>query len=482
MLAVPASAGVGLYKHIDLSANSVENCRMTVGDLNGDGKIDYVFNDGRRVIKAFDHNGSLLWEKFNPNDPGVVEQSHNFTISVYDIDLDAKAEVICYIEINGHNALAIVDGVTGNIQTSVVVPYPSPRDHEFWGLENTKQQDHVAIANLRGLAVPQDILAIHASLEKVAAYSYVNGQLQLQWYFQSDHWGFSSGHWAFPYDIDEDGKDEVIAGVDVLDDDGTHLWSLPILSYDPAHPNYGLDHVDAATCADIDPDHPGREIIFVAQAGIWLMDKNGNTLWFRPSRLTDPANGIFPGEGIQEVLVGNFREDNTGLEMVIYAEGMYDSDNVGIFDRYGNVLKWGSQVQGPRRWITAAMDWDGDRSVDEIYSRLGIFNGYFQKVSDSVNWSWMQSADYDEFPPVVCDVTGDQREEIIWYDQNELFIMYNSAPLVGPVKPSPWTHIKYRVRVANRNHCSAYYLDWQHFDQVAQNDPPVAPTDLNAAR
>ncbi|MBN1781759.1 hypothetical protein JW948_11575 [bacterium] len=480
ILTYSLTAGVALYKHIDLSANSVENCRMTVGDLNGDNLVDYVFNDGRRVIKAFDHNGALLWQKFNPNDPGVTEQSHNFTISLYDIDLDNKEEVICYLEINGENALAIVDGVTGNIQTSVVVPFDSPRDHEFFGLDNVKMQDHVAIANLRGLAVPQDILAIHASKMKVAAYHYIDGQLVRQWYWVTDSNGYSSGHYAFPYDIDDDGRDEVIAGVDILDENCNLLWNLPILPFDPAHPDWGLDHVDAAACADIDPDHPGKEILFVAMVGIWMMDPDGNVLWFKPSKVTDPVNGLFPGEGIQELVVGNFRTDVPGLEAVIYAEGMYDANNVAIFDRAGNVLKWGSQVQGPRRWITCAMDWDGDRSVDEIYSRLGIFNGQFTKISESVNWSYMQSADFDEFPPVVCDVRGDQREEIIWYDTNELFIMYNPAALVGEVKPSPWENIKYRMRYANLNHCSPMYFDWTAMDEVPDTTPPNTPVQLNS--
>jgi hypothetical protein len=478
LLSASLTASVGLYKHIDLSASSVANCRMIVGDLNGDDKIDYVFNDGRRLIKAFDHNGQLLWQKFNPNDPGVIEQSHNFTISLYDIDLDGMEEVIGYWEINGENALVILDGVTGNIQASAVVPFASPRDHEFFGLENTKMQDHVAIANLRGTAVPQDILAIHVSKMKVAAYSYINDALVMQWFFITDHWGYSSGHWAFPYDINEDGRDEVIAGVDVLDADGTHLWSLPILPFNPARPDWGLDHADAVSCADIDPDYPGKEIVFVAMVGIWMMDPDGNTIWFLPSKVTDPAHGYFPGEGIQEVLVGNFRSDVPGLEIVIYAESMYGDNTVAIFDCHGQVLKWGSQTQGPRRWITCAMDWDGDRSLDEIYSRLGIFDGYLQKISDSVNWSYMQSADYDEFPPVICDVQGDQREEILWYDTNELFIMTNSAPLNGPVKPSPWERLEYRLRVANMNHCSPMYFNWSQMDQPPNSMRPNAPGEL----
>jgi hypothetical protein len=479
-----ASSGVELLHHVDLSAYSVANHRMTVGDLDGDGEMEFVFNDGRRSIKAFDQQGNLLWQIFNPNDPGVLETYHNFTISIYDIDLDAKEEVICYLELNGQHHLAILDGETGQIQTSVQVPFPAPRDHEKFGLDNYYMQDHVAIANLRGLDVPQDILAIHASKLKIAAYSYVNGSLIQQWYFVTDHWGYSSGHYAPPYDIDGDGRDEVLAGADILDENGIRLWKVGLLPFDPAHPDWGLDHVDAMTCAEIDPVNPGKEIIVVAMTGMWLYTADGTQLWFHPTKLTDPVNGLFEGEGVQEVLVSDFYPDTPGLELVIYSEDMDGSQTVAMFDKSGNVIQWGDQNYGPRRWITCAMDWDGDRSLDEIYSRRGISDRSFNRVSYSMVTSAIQTSDQDEFPPIVADVSGDQREEILWYDQDEILILRNNAPLSGEVLPSPWQSLKYRLRYANLNHCSPMYFDWRDMDTEppppADSVPPNAPGDLTS--
>lgn len=467
--------GIALHQWIDLSAHPVENCRMTVGDLNGDGTIDYLFNDGRRVLKAFDHNGNLLWEKFNPNDPGVAEQYHNFTLSIYDIDRDGLNEVIGFLEINGEHHLAVIRGSDGTVETSIELPFAAPRDHEFWGNTNYYMQDHIAICNLRGLPVPQDILAIHASKLKVAAYAYENGGLTARWYWITDHAGYSSGHYAYPYDIDGDGRDEVLAGVDVLDENGNRLWKIELPPFNPDHPDWGPDHVDAMTCADMDPDRPGKEIIVVAATGMWFYQSSGNLLWWHPSKVTDPAGGYFSGEGIQEVLVANLRNDIPGLEIVCYSEDMYAENTVAVFDKNGSVLTWGTQNTGPRRWITSAMDWDGDRTRDEIYSRKGIFDGNLGFVSYSMNWGRVKTVDVDEFPPVVCDVQGDQREEILWYDTNEILILKNSDPLSGEVKPSPWSEPAYRRRYANLNHCNAIYLDWQalgqHSDILAPNEP-----------
>ena len=478
---VLAFGGVALHQWIDLSAHPVENCRMTVGDLNGDGTIDYLFNDGRRVLKAFDHNGNLLWEKYNPNDPGVLEQYHNFTLSINDIDRDGLNEVIGFLEIGGQHHLAVIRGSDGTVEKSVVLPFAAPRDHEFWGNTNFYMQDHVAICNLRGLAFPQDILAIHASKLKVAAYSYIDGNLVQKWYWITDHAGYSSGHYAYPYDIDGDGRDEVLAGVDILDENGNRLWKVNLPPFNPANPSWGPDHVDAMTCADIDPEKPGKEIIVVASTGMWFYQWNGNLNWWHPSKVTDPANGYFTGEGIQEVLVANLRPDIPGLEMVCYSEDMYGDNTVAVFDRNGSVLNWGTQNIGPRRWITAAMDWDGDRARDEIYSRKGIFNGNLGFVSYSMNWGKVHTVDVDEFPPVVCDVQGDQREEILWYDTNEILILKNTDPLSGGTKPSPWNEPAYRRRYANLNHCNAIYLDWQAVGQDVDVLAPNEPRNLRQA-
>jgi len=473
---------VGLYKHIDLSDNPVTECRLSVGDLTGDGKIDFLFNDGRRVIKAFDWDGNLLWEKFNPNDPGVEEKYHNFTLAIYDIDLDCHNEVIAFQEIDGKNCLVVLDGKTGEIKAQAELPFAAPRDHEYWGNSNYYMQDHIAIANLRGKSIPQDILAIHASKQKVAAYKYTEKGLELMWYWISDTDGYASGHFSYPYDIDNDGKDEVIAGVDVLDSDGTRLWRMDLGPFNPAHPEYGSDHVDAASCTDIDPDVPGNEIAVSSATGMWLFKNDGTILWHYPSKLADPVNGVMDGEGVQELLVGNFRPDIPGKEIVFYSEQMSGPQSVVMTDKDGNFLIWGDQKNGPRRVVTCAMDWDGDRTRDEIYSRKGIFDGNFNRVSYSMNWSFCNTGDgTDVFSPVVCDVGGDQREEIIWYDSDEILILDNTDPLIGKVLPSPWNYLKYRLRVANDNHASSMYFDWSAIGNNPDQAPPDKPGNITGS-
>ena len=471
---------IGLYRHIDLSNHPVNDCRMSIGDLNGDGQIDFVFNDGRRIIKAFDHDGNLLWEKINPDDPGVEERFHNFSISVFDIDRDGADEVICFLEIDGNHCLAVVNGTRGEIESSVVLPYPAPRDHPFWGNRNFYMQNHTAIANLRGLSYPQDILAMHVSKQKVAAYAFRNGTLELLWFWVSDADSYASGHYSYAYDFDEDGRDEVIAGVDVLDESGNRLWKMPLLPWNPSHPDWGMDHTDAISCADIRPEYPGKEIVIAARTGAWMFTHTGETLWHHPSKTTDPRNGWFAGQGVQEVLIGNFRSDIPGLEIVFYSASMAGHQSVGLFDKDGNPILWGDQNEGPRRLTTYAMDWDGDRRLDEIYSRRGVFDGRFNRLSYTMNWRYVNSTDVDEFPPIVCDFQGDHREEILWYDQNEILVIYNTDDLTVEPLPSPWNHLTYKLRYANNHHCNAMYFDWSALDDEidVDNTPPNPPRNL----
>ena len=70
-------------------------------------------------------------------------------------------------------------------------------------------------------------------------------------------------------DVDGDGRDEVILGPSVLDDNGTLLWSS------------GLGHPDKVYITDIDPSRPGLEMFFAVEA---LHDKDGMGICVRDAK------------------------------------------------------------------------------------------------------------------------------------------------------------------------------------------------------
>ena len=83
-------------------------------------------------------------------------------------------------------------------------------------------------------------------------------------------------------DVDGDGRDEVIIGSAVVDDNGNGLWTT------------GFGHPDFCYVGDIDPAHPGLEIFYGIEpsrqdSGLCLVDaKTGRVLW----ALQEPTNHV----------------------------------------------------------------------------------------------------------------------------------------------------------------------------------------------
>jgi len=75
------------------------------------------------------------------------------------------------------------------------------------------------------------------------------------------YWG-QGGHFFFSADVDGDGRDEIIHGSCVLDDDGIELWLT------------GFGQPGHAYLGDIDPVRPGLEIYY----GIESSKPDGNDL------------------------------------------------------------------------------------------------------------------------------------------------------------------------------------------------------------
>ena len=75
-------------------------------------------------------------------------------------------------------------------------------------------------------------------------------------------------------DVDGDGKDEILLGSCMLDDNGTLLWST------------GLGHPDKIYLTDIDPDRPGMEVFLCLEPwhengrGVCVVDaRTGQPVW-----------------------------------------------------------------------------------------------------------------------------------------------------------------------------------------------------------
>ncbi|RMF94988.1 MAG: silent information regulator protein Sir2 [Planctomycetota bacterium] len=272
--------------------------KIGVADLDGDGALDFVIKQPNANIdpyekywqpspdtyklEAYRSDGTFLW-RFDLG--WAIERGIWYSpYVVYDLDGDGKAEVAVKTGEgdprdadgrvqSGPEFLSVLDGQTGKIVAQTDWP---PRD--VMGGYNYASRNQLGVAYLDG---KNPYLIVERGTYKVIivrAYRFVGGKLQLAWEWDNRDAGPAyagqGAHWMHADDVDGDGKQEVVLGSAVLDDDGKELWST------------GLGHPDHVYVGEIDPDRPGLEIYYGMETrqrernGMCLVDAaTGKILW-----------------------------------------------------------------------------------------------------------------------------------------------------------------------------------------------------------
>lgn len=261
-----------LINSVDISAAG-KNCKVLLGDINGDGRMELVCvqanggTDSRYVpfyvtcLTAFALTGELLWQVGTPwEEPGGF--GADFPAQIYDIDGDGRLEVIAVMDANRvvsggkkgaadndkeavNKNIIVVDGATGQLKRKKPIP--------AW-----EAHDCILIANLSGNPTAREII--------------VKDRYENMWALDENFdvmWAHSGnlGHFPLVYDINGDGRDEVMAGYDMLSADGRLMWSCKDLD----------DHADCLWVGDVNGD--GKPEMCVGGSVTCLYDMDGNELW-----------------------------------------------------------------------------------------------------------------------------------------------------------------------------------------------------------
>ncbi len=426
----------------------------SVGDLDGDGDYEIVVkrlvadNDTAltyyHYLEAYELDGTFMWAvNMGPN----IYDGTEFNFLVYDLDMDGKAEIVLrtsdgFIDGEGNDIgdydgdgvtnyrysvstwlttggyrcegpdyLSVLDGETG--KQLAITNYIERGDIADWGKSgdggHRATKCMYTVAYLDG-KTPSVIIGrgIYARTA-FAAYSYANGTLTQEWTFDSDDDGNSAYaaqgfHNLTLGDVDLDGRDELVYGSMVIDDDGTGLYSTE------------LGHGDAQHLADINPYRKGLEhfsCLENSEGGAYRDAGTGEILFYKNI-----------GRDMGRAGCADVTPDYPGMEMWGPTGFPFlSSDGTEITDLDApssmNFFIWWDDD------LTRELldhEWNSTYGIGTITKYDNGNNTQLLYAEGTLSDNWTKGN-----PCVSADILGDWREEVIWRtDDNTALRLYET--------------------------------------------------------
>lgn len=484
----------------------------SVADLDGDGQYEIVLKwmptnsagagsagfTGPMIFDAYKLDGTLMWRiSLGINIRAGAQYS---AFLVYDMDGDGKAEFISrtmpgtkdglgndvilpgddpnadYRDSSGRittgpEYLTVFNGETGAEMTTV--PFlPDRGDISSWGDSYGHRGEnllfapayldgiHPSIVIGRGIFGPQS--GAFPARNELTAWNWRDGQLSQQWWFKADigidnvnsEYVAQGVYNMIPADVDGDGRDEIVFGAMVVDDNGTGLYST------------GRGHGDALHVSDMDSSNPGLEI-FMPEEDTSL----GN---HTASVLRDGATGTIlaaPLVSAADVAAGSFPDVGRGIALDIDPNypgyEFWDSYDPSVYDAQGNPI-YGK----PSNMHTNFGVWWDDDLLRETLDGTTISDwNYTTHGRQNIVWYGAHGINENDVVPLASnngtkqnpvlsgDILGDWREEVIWRTADNSALQIWSSAITSTHKLYTLVHdTQYREALA-----------WQN---VGYNQPP----------
>ena len=372
------------------------------GDLNGDGEIDMLFAQQIPKVRgdAFDNisaltavtlSGEVLWQLGRP-DPRNGLLTNDTPFQIHDLDGDGSNEVILAKDFK----LQVLNGKTGQVERWVWMPAaPETNRERPYELNNG---DSIAFFDLDGDGRRNEIL--------------IKDRYQSFWLFGADlsvigQGSGQTGHYPFPFDFDADGKDEIVIGFSVRGEDGAPRWSRDAELH---------DHTDAISAGAYTGDPAARPRVYScgSDEGFLVFGEDGNIL--KHVRLGHA----------QTQSVGQYRPETPALEILI-ANFWRNTGIVTLLDPDGEILQQEELLPGSGH--LQPVNWRGDGSeLAMLHGGVetgGMIDGRMRRVVV------FPDDGHPDLAYQVLDVTGDARDEIILWDQEEVWIYTQDRPFEG---------------------------------------------------
>ena len=453
---------------------------MSVGDVDGDGQYELFLKwdpntskdnsqkgkTDKVYIDCYKLDGTRLWRidlGYN-----IRAGAHYTQFYVGDFDLDGKAEMTCktgdgtvdgtgkvigdgskvYRDSNGFiytgpEYYTLFDGATGAALDTINYE-PGRGDPTKWGKssDKTNRVDRFwgTVAYLDGVHPCIVTGRGYYGRMTATAYKVENKKLVKMWMFDTgtntSAAGYGCGnHNSMPADVDGDGRQEIITGASVIDDNGTLYYTT------------GQGHGDAMHVGDLDPTNPGLESWICHEDsksgyGVSLIDLDQKKILYHQNGAGDTgrccADNVWAGNPGAECW-GNKLSDNS----------------TPVVDTKGNTLSC------RRPAINFLSYWDGDleREILDGYTdspaTISKLTGESGKttITNLLTTDGYYTCNTTKGTPCLsADIFGDWREELIVRAADSKSIRIYCTPYSTDYRITTLMHdAQYRMQVSSQN-------------------------------
>jgi hypothetical protein len=353
---------------------------VVAGDLDSDGAVEIV--SARNVDKNDVHytsaavaqrlDGQVLWRWGNPQ-IGRKILHHDVACQIYDWDGDGRPEVVLCAD----GFLVELDGTTGKEKRR----FPLPKD----------ATDCLVFANLSGRARATEVL-VKTRYTQIWAFNHDGKQL---WTVENPG-GYRTAHQPVPVDLDDDGREEIMAGYAMLNANGTTRW---VFNASKANLNQG--HCDCFRQLRAGKKPADQRYVMTLCGGnaIVVMDGAGKLVW------------EVTGEHFESVDVGKIRADISGVQLAVDIDHRpWGEGPLRVYDEKGRRL---AQVMTDYARHHALIDWNGD-GLEEILiaEARGLFDGQGRRIA-TFDLEDPNTTELAERLGMVGDMTGDGVPDVL---------------------------------------------------------------------
>ena len=394
------------------------------GDLDGDGQIDMLIGqniprvggdgfDQISCLTAVTLEGKVLWQLGRP-DPRNGLLTNDTPFQIHDVDGDGKNEVVVVRDFQ----LQILDGRTGRVKKWGWMPPIPAGMHRPYELNNG---DSIAFLNLSGDKRRHEILV----KDRYKNFWVYNNNLELLWKGENGQ----TGHFPHMLDLDGSGYDTMAIGYSLWDHTGRQLWS---------HDKEFEDHADGIAIVNMSPDPTSAPRVYAcgSDEGFIMFDIQGKVLkHVRIGHAQSPA-------------IGKFRMDVAGLQLLT-VNYWRNPGIISIFDWDGNLVEQEEPIHTGSPLLP--VNWKGDGQEYVLLSgnvrEGGMVDGHLRRVV------MFPDDGHPDLAAYTADLTGDQRDEVILWDQDRVWIYTQDRPFHGtkiyaPDRNPHYNESNYRTAVS----------------------------------